>query len=795
MLPGNKYRGRVIPSTVNTCGLQLTVQSLTAPPNKQFDFRLNREQISSHNRTLNQDAEKSYPGRQGDGRFSSPLARNKLTLVPATARVKPLLSSEMPFQQISGDDSLLAFGDASVSTPKCRSCQDSCSADPISQGDMHILPGDHETSSEQEILVLHRTPEERAASFDKLNLDRRNLKVCPIIKGEEQLRLLNFQHNSISRIQNLCKLQRLIFLDLYDNQIEEVTGLSALTTLRVLMLGNNRIKKISNLENLINLDVLDLHGNQICKIENINHLTELRVLNLAKNYIVHVNNLKGLDSLAELNLRHNQIVSVRDADNLPSLQRLFLSYNNISSFEDILCLAESSSISEVTLDGNPVAQESWYRQTFLRLMVQLQQLDMKKITEEERRMASVLARKEQEKKREIHKQAVQKEKRRLAIINIARQWEIQQNRVAVNASDQTYCKDDNITIQKPYQVNGAGEDFFPEEISQLSPASSDEKIHSRKNTTENRNQETKADGINAVRSSDMVLSNAVQGLCIVDSHLTELEGDILHLYGAGALESVDRNWSVQTAAAVTTVSFMFIDFDEIVPVLPKLKIKFPNVSHLKFEETNLHVLKQFNAVAQVRRLDQLTINPQGNRVVKFTLWKYYVIFRLYHLGLQKINETEVTPNDLVMAERLFGILAQVASSELPHSRLLSVLGESRKKQLQYQVEGKGKKPGGNTEESNDSRRLGRESIGQATLNYITGDSLAEKQEELKEKKTFCQAYVQNLVKDAADITLKNESLQILWPQMFIELVRDAVIEMRNQNSYMKLCLKRITDQK
>uniref|UniRef100_H3BHC1 Leucine rich repeat containing 49 n=1 Tax=Latimeria chalumnae TaxID=7897 RepID=H3BHC1_LATCH len=751
----------IVASNVNTCGLQLTVQSLTAPPNKQFDFRLNREQISSHNRTLNQDAEKSYPGRQGDGRFSSPLARNKLTLVPATARVKPLLSSEMPFQQISGDDSLLAFGDASVSTPKCRSCQDSCSADPISQGDMHILPGDHETSSEQEILVLHRTPEERAASFDKLNLDRRNLKVCPIIKGEEQLRLLNFQHNSISRIQNLCKLQRLIFLDLYDNQIEEVTGLSALTTLRVLMLGNNRIKKISNLENLINLDVLDLHGNQICKIENINHLTELRVLNLAKNYIVHVNNLKGLDSLAELNLRHNQIVSVRDADNLPSLQRLFLSYNNISSFEDILCLAESSSISEVTLDGNPVAQESWYRQTFLRLMVQLQQLDMKKITEEERRMASVLARKEQEKKREIHKQAVQKEKRRLAIINIARQWEIQQNRVAVNASDQTYCKDDNITIQKPYQVNGAGEDFFPEEI----------------------------------RSSDMVLSNAVQGLCIVDSHLTELEGDILHLYGAGALESVDRNWSVQTAAAVTTVSFMFIDFDEIVPVLPKLKIKFPNVSHLKFEETNLHVLKQFNAVAQVRRLDQLTINPQGNRVVKFTLWKYYVIFRLYHLGLQKINETEVTPNDLVMAERLFGILAQVASSELPHSRLLSVLGESRKKQLQYQVEGKGKKPGGNTEESNDSRRLGRESIGQATLNYITGDSLAEKQEELKEKKTFCQAYVQNLVKDAADITLKNESLQILWPQMFIELVRDAVIEMRNQNSYMKLCLKRITDQK
>lgn len=68
-------------------------------------------------------------------------------------------------------------------------------------------------------------------------------------------------------------------------------------------------------------------------------------------------------------------------------------------------------------------------------------------------------------------------------------------------------------------------------------------------------------------------------------------------------------------------------------------------------------------------------------------------------------------------------------------------------------------------------------------------------QEIKERKTFCQTYVENLVKEAADINMKNESLQKLWPQMFIELVRDAVIEIRNKNSYMKLCLQRITDQK
>lgn len=56
-------------------------------------------------------------------------------------------------------------------------------------------------------------------------------------------------------------------------------------------------------------------------------------------------------------------------------------------------------------------------------------------------------------------------------------------------------------------------------------------------------------------------------------------------------------------------------------------------------------------------------------------------------------------------------------------------------------------------------------------------------------------YIEDLVKEATEINMKNEALQKLWPQMFIELVRDAVIEIRNKNSYMKLCLQQITDQK
>lgn len=215
------------------------------------------------------------------------------------------------------------------------------------------LPGDRvvfaESPSAPGVPIVYRLPEEKAANPDRLNLDRRRLTICPILEGEENLRLLNFQHNSIARIQHLSSLRRLIFLDLYDNRIEEISGLSTLSSLRVLMLGKNKISKIENLNNLLKLDVLDLHGNQIKELENLNHLSELRVLNLAGNQLIKACNFLGLSSLTELNLRRNKIQYVGELDHLPKLLRLFLSYNDIRSFESIRCLGGSQSLQVTTL--------------------------------------------------------------------------------------------------------------------------------------------------------------------------------------------------------------------------------------------------------------------------------------------------------------------------------------------------------------------------------------------------------------------------------------------------------------
>lgn len=47
------------------------------------------------------------------------------------------------------------------------------------------------------VLVVYRKPSERASNPERLNLDKRELSHMPLLEGEERLRLLNLQHNSI----------------------------------------------------------------------------------------------------------------------------------------------------------------------------------------------------------------------------------------------------------------------------------------------------------------------------------------------------------------------------------------------------------------------------------------------------------------------------------------------------------------------------------------------------------------------------------------------------------------------
>jgi len=239
-------------------------------------------------------------------------------------------------------------------------------------------------------LVVFRTPEERLRNPERLNLDRRQLDVCPLLEQEQRLRLLNFQNNSIRSIQNLENLPNLIFLDIYNNKLSSLEGpLSTVKGLRVLMAGKNRIGAISNLTQLRKLDVLDLHSNEIRQIEGLEGLTDLRVLNLAGNRIAVVQHLVSLQALTELNLRRNSIERVHELDKLPALQRIFLSHNLLTAFTDIQCLFNVKFLVELSLDGNPLSESdpTYYRNKIVSGMTGLKHLDLKRITDTERSQA------------------------------------------------------------------------------------------------------------------------------------------------------------------------------------------------------------------------------------------------------------------------------------------------------------------------------------------------------------------------------------------------------------------------
>lgn len=113
----------------------------------------------------------------------------------------------------------------------------------------------------------------------------------------------------------------------------------------------------------------------------------------------------------------------------------------------------------------------------------------------------------------------------------------------------------------------------------------------------------------------------------------------MNIYGHGALKYVDKQWDVTKANDVVTVKFIYIQFNNIVKVLSKLKIKFSNAENLIFKDTNITHFGQINALAEVQGLKSIEISPEGNPIISKN-WMTYTIFRLSHWGLKIINNKE-----------------------------------------------------------------------------------------------------------------------------------------------------------
>lgn len=116
-------------------------------------------------------------------------------------------------------------------------------------------------------------------------------------------------------------------------------------------------------------------------------------------------------------------------------------------------------------------------------------------------------------------------------------------------------------------------------------------------------------------------------------YLVEILGRYLNVYGVGAIKFVDKQWNVQKAQDVHTVKFSYINFNSISPILGRIKVRFPNVEHYVFRETNFVCLGQLNGMADTQGLKSITIDPEGNPLANKN-WRTYAIYRLNHWGLK-----------------------------------------------------------------------------------------------------------------------------------------------------------------
>ena len=217
--------------------------------------------------------------------------------------------------------------------------------------------------------VIYRLRAARDANPERLDLDRRSLDQCCLLEGEHRLRLLNYQHNAITRISRLESVRNLVFLDLYANAVETIGGLEATPGLRVLMLGRNRVRRITGLSHLARLDVLDLHNNRVESTRGLEGLASLRILNLAGNDIAFAGDLRTLEGLAELNLRRNHIEDLAPGALPRRLKRCFLSHNPIRDASGLAPLRDVAALEELTLDGTPAATEAASRAAYRKAVV------------------------------------------------------------------------------------------------------------------------------------------------------------------------------------------------------------------------------------------------------------------------------------------------------------------------------------------------------------------------------------------------------------------------------------------
>ncbi|EGI57412.1 PREDICTED: leucine-rich repeat-containing protein 49 isoform X1 [Acromyrmex echinatior] len=268
-------------------------------------------------------------------------------------------------------------------------------------------------------------------------------------------------------------------------------------------------------------------------------------------------------------------------------------------------------------------------------------------------------------------------------------------------------------------------------------------------------------------------------------YLIEIVGRCLNIYGQGALRFIDKTWDVSKAQDVNVVKFNYVQFNDVTKILSKLKNRFPHAEHFVFKETNINLLGQLNALAEVQGLTSIEIDA-GNPIVSKD-WKMYAIFRLAHWGLAVINGKEITAEDVELANQEYTGLIDIVMCSLPDSLLQPLLQRLHLEKVQKQS---GEQITAKQFLFNCDPAL-RSVVAKEALQWRKGNVT---QEDLIWRHKG-KVHLLNLINLTINAIRKLQILEKQWPCVLYEIVSNTLSDFSEMDIYMKRCSKMLESDK
>ncbi|KAM9651111.1 LOW QUALITY PROTEIN: leucine-rich repeat and guanylate kinase domain-containing protein [Trichechus inunguis] len=219
--------------------------------------------------------------------------------------------------------------------------------------------------------------------LQKLDLSVNKIEDLCCVSCMPYLLELNASQNKLTTFFNFKPPKNLKKVDFSYNQISEMCDLPAYQALTKLILDSNEIAEIKGLELCSNLTHLSLAKNKITTINGLSTLP-IKILCLSNNQIEKITGLEDLKALQNLDLSSNQISSLQGLENHDLLEVLNLEDNKIAELRELEYIKNLPLLRVLNLLRNPIQEKSDYWFFVIFMLLQLTELDHRKIKVEEK---------------------------------------------------------------------------------------------------------------------------------------------------------------------------------------------------------------------------------------------------------------------------------------------------------------------------------------------------------------------------------------------------------------------------